>query len=81
MEKSIAQRLAGLDWAPIRESLWGYGYALTPWLLTPGECAAEQQQVTLRVVYRAATAKPGLRFLRAAQGKHNQPARRQNPKI
>ncbi len=39
MDKAIAQRFASLDWSGIRESLWQHGYALTPALLTPSECA------------------------------------------
>lgn len=39
MQTTIAERLAGLDWSAIRESLWDHGYALTPALLTPSECA------------------------------------------
>jgi hypothetical protein len=39
MDATIVQRLASLDWAAIRESLWQRGYALTPALLTPSECA------------------------------------------
>lgn len=38
MERSIAQRLADWDWGVLRESLWEYGYALTPTTLTEGEC-------------------------------------------
>jgi len=37
---TIPQRLADLDWAAIRESLWQQGYALTPAFLTPSECTA-----------------------------------------
>jgi uncharacterized protein len=39
MDKAIAQRLASLDWTAIRESLQQHGFALTPALLTPSECA------------------------------------------
>jgi hypothetical protein len=39
METAIAERLAGLDWSAIRESLWQHGYALTSALLTSSECA------------------------------------------
>jgi hypothetical protein len=35
---ALAQRLAGLDWSAIRESLEEHGHALTPSLLTPSEC-------------------------------------------
>jgi uncharacterized protein len=39
MDITIPQRLAQLDWSSIKESLWQNGYALTPALLTPSECA------------------------------------------
>ena len=39
MDITIPQRLAELDWTRISESLWQHGYALTPDLLTPSECA------------------------------------------
>jgi len=39
-ETAISQRLASLDWPAIRDSLEQHGYALTPALLTPSECAA-----------------------------------------
>jgi hypothetical protein len=39
MDTDISQRLASLDWTVIRESLDQRGYALTPTLLTPFECA------------------------------------------
>jgi uncharacterized protein len=35
----IASRLADLDWGSIERSLWDWGYARTPALLTPAECA------------------------------------------
>ena len=35
----IAARLADLDWTTVERSLWEWGYARTPPLLTPGECA------------------------------------------
>ena len=35
----VRERLAGLDWKGIEASLWEWGYARTPPLLTPGECA------------------------------------------
>src|SRR5215831_19999787 len=38
MNCSIAERLSSFDWTSIRESLWRYGSALTPALLTPSEC-------------------------------------------
>ena len=37
---TIAQRLAALDWQAIEQSLGDRGYAKTPPVLTPGECAA-----------------------------------------
>jgi uncharacterized protein len=40
MNLAIAQRLADLDWASIQESLRQHGYALTPALFTPPECAS-----------------------------------------
>jgi len=40
MDVAISERLAGLDWPVIRESLWEHGYALTPPILTQQECAA-----------------------------------------
>ena len=36
----IAARLADLDWTGIERSLWEWGYAKTPAVLTPEECAA-----------------------------------------
>ena len=39
MGTTISQRLAGLDWVTLRESLGQYGYALTAPLLTAPECA------------------------------------------
>ena len=35
----IAARLARLDWPAIEQSLWEWGYAKTPAILTPDECA------------------------------------------
>jgi uncharacterized protein len=35
----IAARLADLDWTTLERSLWEWGYARTPPLLTPDECA------------------------------------------
>lgn len=35
----VAARLAGLDWRAIEADLWERGYAKTPPLLTPDECA------------------------------------------
>jgi hypothetical protein len=35
----IAARLADLDWTAIERSLWEWGYAKTPPVLTPDECA------------------------------------------
>ncbi len=39
MDTAVSERLAHLDWTAIQESLWQQGYALTPSLLTPPECA------------------------------------------
>ncbi len=39
MDRPISERLAHLNWAALRESLSQQGYALTPPLLTPPECA------------------------------------------
>jgi uncharacterized protein len=36
----IEQRLAALDWRVIEDALWQHGYAKTPTVLTPDECAA-----------------------------------------
>ena len=38
-EDTIAVRLARLDWNALRESLWERGYAVTPAVLEPEECA------------------------------------------
>ena len=35
----IAARVTALDWAAIERSLWEHGYARTPAILTPDECA------------------------------------------
>jgi hypothetical protein len=35
----IRDRLATLDWSAIERSLWAHGYAKTPPVLTPDECA------------------------------------------
>jgi hypothetical protein len=35
----IGERLAALDWSTLERSLWEHGYAKTPSLLTPDECA------------------------------------------
>src|SRR5262249_7281718 len=35
----VAARVAALDWKAIEASLWEWGYARTPPLLTPVECA------------------------------------------
>lgn len=39
MDSAVSRKLSSLDWTVIRESLWQYGYAVTPALLTPSECA------------------------------------------
>lgn len=36
----IEDRLAALDWSAMERSLWEHGYAKTPPVLTPDECAA-----------------------------------------
>jgi len=36
---NIAERLQGLDWKAIEQDLWHIGYAKTPAVLTPSECA------------------------------------------
>jgi hypothetical protein len=36
----IGARIGALDWAALEESLWDRGYAKTPAVLTPDECAA-----------------------------------------
>src|SRR5712691_4047865 len=36
----IATRLAELDWTALERSLWDFGYAKTPPVLTPAECEA-----------------------------------------
>src|SRR5919109_10743 len=35
----VAARLADLDWSAIERSLWDFGYARTPAVLSPEECA------------------------------------------
>jgi hypothetical protein len=35
----VADRVRGLDWGAIERSLWEWGYARTPAVLTPEECA------------------------------------------
>jgi hypothetical protein len=35
----VSERLGALDWKAIEESLWQYGYAKTPQVLTAEECA------------------------------------------
>jgi hypothetical protein len=40
MDTTISQRLASLNWPVIRQTLAEHGYALTPTILTPSECAA-----------------------------------------
>jgi hypothetical protein len=39
MSESIRERLDAQDWTALKESLWQQGYALTPPVLTPEECA------------------------------------------
>jgi hypothetical protein len=38
--EDVRARLARLDWLGIEAHLWEFGYAITPPLLTPDECAA-----------------------------------------
>jgi hypothetical protein len=38
MDADMSQRLAGLDWPALHDSLRNHGYALTPPLLTESEC-------------------------------------------
>src|SRR5262245_55786763 len=35
----VEERLTALDWEDIERSLWAWGYARTPALLTPAQCA------------------------------------------
>jgi hypothetical protein len=37
---TLQERLAHLDWPALEQALWERGYAKTPAVLTPGECAA-----------------------------------------
>ena len=37
---TVAERVAALDWDALGRSLWAWGYAKTPPLLTSDECAA-----------------------------------------
>jgi uncharacterized protein len=34
-----SEQMEKLDWSALEESLWGYGYAVTPLLLTPEQCS------------------------------------------
>jgi hypothetical protein len=36
---AVEERLGALDWEDIERSLWAWGYARTPALLTPAQCA------------------------------------------
>ena len=38
--ETLAARIAALDWSGIERSLWAYGHARTPPVLTPDECTA-----------------------------------------
>jgi uncharacterized protein len=40
MTLSIQQRVAAVDWKEAEQSLWARGFAVTPILLSPEECAA-----------------------------------------
>jgi len=53
MNRTIAERLSSLDWLSIRESLWRYGSALTPPLLTPSECFALVKLFSSKDVFRS----------------------------
>jgi hypothetical protein len=37
-ERDVSARVQGLDWTELEKSLWEYGYAQTPALLTSAEC-------------------------------------------
>ena len=37
---AIADRVRALDWSAVERSLWRHGYALTPPVLTPDDCAS-----------------------------------------
>jgi hypothetical protein len=50
---TIAQRLAKLDWAEIRNSLWEHGYALAPAILSADECAALIAMYSSESVFRS----------------------------
>jgi hypothetical protein len=39
----VASRLSALHWTAIERSLWEWGYARTPALLTPEECASSRR--------------------------------------
>jgi uncharacterized protein len=53
MNRSIAERLSSFDWTSIRESLWRYGSALTPALLTPSECTDLVKLYSSRDAFRS----------------------------
>jgi uncharacterized protein len=36
---AVGERIAALDWEEIERSLWAWGYARTPAVLTPAQCA------------------------------------------
>jgi uncharacterized protein len=50
---TIAKRLGALDWAAIRSSLWEHGYALTPAILTPDECATLIEMYSTQSAFRS----------------------------
>jgi hypothetical protein len=53
MDTAISKRLASLDWSAIRELLGQHGYALTPALLTPSECASLVNLYSSEEVFRS----------------------------
>jgi len=59
---SIAERLARLDWAAIGASLDEWGYARTPALLTPAECAELRALYTEETRFRSRVDMARFRF-------------------
>ena len=49
----VAKRFADLGWAAIHRSLWDYGYALTPTILTPEECASLIRMYSSETAFRS----------------------------
>ena len=62
MSPSIAERLARLDWAAIGASLDEWGYARTPALLTPAECAELRALYTEETRFRSRVDMARFRF-------------------